>query len=229
MSKSRHKPKRLFSGTSRLPADARRQIDELTTDPVVRQAAYEAVAALFSDQGRVMLTKASRAQRAAYYLAMRDAAQALKIRKPCDFCPKIARRVRLVTIPPAMAAECGVQFPQADLGMVAFMVMCDACARMSPAEMQRKTVKKYAGLNLSREDLEQTRRTTIVGHRIGDAHGLPPRCSLQDCGWCGHAMWFDQDECDVNGEPYGGPILFLCVECAIKAEAEGRLERVPMP
>jgi hypothetical protein len=220
--KRRTKPRRLFK-QRRLPTAVVLAIDRLTADcPELRGILTEAVAVFDSQAFWEAFILVPPYQRAATLLALRDAADALRNGKPCDFCEGKAKRIRFTAIASAEDFR-DVKRPEGTASLIGFVVLCDRHFGAPESEHKRRTLDVYA---TGQPPLGEHpyRRPTIIGSCIGEAGTLPRRHLLEECEDCQAMVWIDQDQAErVVGEIP----LFMCRGCARKRLESGRMEAVP--
>jgi hypothetical protein len=197
-------------------------VDALTSDRQLRAAMYEAMGAVDTPDALEALASLPAAQRAMLYLAVKDAALALVARKPCDNCRATAQHIKFVVVWPGEDFRT-VRKPRDTNTLTGFVLLCGQCARMSAGALKRHVLDQYAALQTA-VGLEPARREAILGPGVGEVASLPPRCRLEVCADCQRPTWIDPDS--ISGPV--DEVVYLCLDCAERAAAAGRLESVPV-
>jgi hypothetical protein len=168
-------------------------------------------------------------ERAALLLSWRDACDAIREGKPCDFCPtSTARHVRFLGILKDLSTL-GVP-TQKGRCAVGFTICCDDCRKLSDFRFEQRAIE-FARTDLAGKDMpEPYWHPTAVGVRIGDpiANRFPRERSLQECTWCNRTIWVADAARDAIIADRGTP-KFVCLDCAKQPPAGQRIECVVVP
>jgi hypothetical protein len=209
-----------------LTPERKRMIDEATRDaPELRLAMHEAFEAFCQPDVLGNWLKCGPAEQAHGLIALRDACRGLVEKKPCDFCARVATRVRSVFIP--SDGDFGPsKRPKATSALTVQLILCDDCAKLDPAVRKNKMLEGIAREQQETGEIESS-RTAIVGQSVGEATRLAQRSALQPCHKCGQPVWFDHDTLDRYGQTVAD-VAFVCRQCADQLHAAGKLEQLPI-
>jgi hypothetical protein len=189
--------------------------------PSVRQAALTGADVLYSRKLAKAFSWSSPFQRANLLDSFRHAVSGIVEGNRCDHCTATAKAIRFVAvppkrIPPGMSAD-------ARAGLVAFLLLCDACNRRGEGELEHQTLVKVRDLIPGHHF--RPHRPAVLGALIGGQKDLAPRTVPQTCGVCGRPIWANQDDASQYTASDGDP-FYLCLECAKRWHDEKRLRLV---
>jgi hypothetical protein len=186
----------------------RRLVDSLTSDKAIRTAAYEAMAAIDTPDAHEALVQLAPAQRAATYLAMRDAVDALVRRKPCDLCTGTARRIRFILVREAEDFR-AVQLPDADHVLTGFATLCGPCAGLPPSSLRARLLDRYAALQADLGPIAPP-GCIVLCTPVGRAPYVPPGAELGECMGCHRPVWICPDTIAASA---GLTRHLVCTDC----------------